>query len=388
MAYITGKIPQGNCGAVVYGEDGHYTCSPIPDQPGIDPHAVNHLNFYAKAVGDPGETILLDIAWPIFDESLCGWRKYKSSPFFFKAHRCVYISPDQIHWTRCEQVEVDKENWKLKLKLTLTEGVCYVSVNYYYTIPMFNALCADMENSPWAQELRIGHSRDGQALRLFKVTDPTVPSEQKRLIYLQGGQHCCEFGGMHLTDSILRYLCGDTAEAEQLRKKYEFHILPIVSVADWSDGYTDEYLADSNVVWDTLSTCETKAIDAYLRSLPQKPALLIDCHNSGGKSFLICSSYVSPDRVEKQHRFNDLVCSICDFSEDGYAQFSTSEKYANFKQYAIQNFGYGFTLELTRFGFYDKKAKTYPPLRRESFLRLGSQLSQAIDAFVSELTEW
>jgi hypothetical protein len=388
MAYITGKIPQGNCGAVVYDENGHHICSPIPDQPGKDPRAVNHVNFYAKVVGEPGETVHLDIAWPMFDEELCGWRKYKSKPFFYNAHRCVYISTDQIHWSRYENVVVDKERWLLQLTLTLTEATCFVSVNYYYTIPMLELLRNELCRSPWAQELTIGHSRDGQPLRLFRVTDEAVPAEEKRSIYLQAGQHCCEFGGMHLADRMLRYLCSDTAEAVLLRRKYVFHILPVVSVADWSDGYTDELLADSNTVWDTLSTTESKAIDSYLRSLSQTPALLIDCHNAQEHSFLICSENLSEKRVAQLHRFNELVCTLCDFGEINRCQFPDHEKYANFKQYALQKFGYGVTMELSRFSFYDRQKQANQPLSHESFLRLGSQLPHAIDAFVSELTEW
>ena len=385
MAYITGKIPQGNCGAVVY-ENGRYRCSPVPDQPGKDPRAVNHMNFYAKVVGKPGETVLLDIAWPIFDEELCGWRKYKSKPFFYTAHRCVYTSPDQISWTQCHQVEVDEENWILTVQPPMDTGVCYVSVNFYYTIPMLRALLDTLKTSPWAQKLIIGHSRDGQPLQLFTVTDPSIPVENKKIIYLQGGQHCCEFGGMHLADAMLRYLAFSDAAA-QLRTKYEFHILPVVSVADWTDGYTDELLADSNTVWDVLSTCETQAIDRYLRSLPQKPSVLIDCHNAQEHSFLICSGNVSEERVAQQQRFNELVCTLCDFGEIGRVKFSPFDKYANFKQYAMQNFGFGLTMELSRFGLYDRDKKANQPLCRESFLRLGSQLPHAIDAFVSEQTE-
>ena len=387
MAFVTGKIPQGNCGAVVY-ENGHYRCSPVPDQPGKDPRAVNHMNFYAKVTGDPCEVVELDIAWPIFDEELCGWRKYKSEPFFHSAHRCVYTSTDQIHWHHYKDVVVDDENWLLQLKLTLTEGICYVSVNFYYTIPMLDSLRSEMQRSPWATELTIGHSRDGQPLRIFRVTDPTISTDEKRLVYLQGGQHCCEFGGMHLADGMLRYLCGHTAEADLLRKKYEFHILPVVSMADWSDGYTDELLADSNTVWDCFCTSETKSIDAYLRSLPQKPAILIDCHNAQEHSFLICSGNVSEERVAQQHRFNELVCTLCDFGEKSRVKFSQVDKYANFKQYALQNFGYGLTMELSRFGLYDRVKKANQTLCRESFLQLGSQLPHAIDTFVSGLTEW
>ena len=53
----------------------------------------------------------------------------------------------------------------------------------------------------------------------------------------------------------------------------------------------------------------------------------------------------------------------------------------------MQNFGFGLTMELSRFGLYDREKKANQPLCQESFLRLGSQLPHAIDAFVSEQTE-
>lgn len=388
MAFITGKTPQGNCGAVLYDGNGRYTCSPIPDLPGVDPRSVDLINFYAKITGQPGEKIQLDIQWPVFDEALCGWQKYKQETFFNVAHHCVFFSSDELNWDRCEDVVVDNENSRLQLELTLSGPVGYVSVNYYYTLAMYESLREDMASNLLATEIPIGHSRDGQTLRVFKVADPAVPTEKKRLVYYQGGQHCSEYGGMHLADAMLRYLCSGKPEAMELLQKYEFHILPVVSVADWSDGFKDELLADSNTVWDTLSTCETKAIDAYLRSLPQKPALLLDGHNARGSNFLIAANYVSPERVAQQHRFADLIAEYCDYGKKDSARFRDSEKYANFKQYALQNFGYSFTMEISRFWLYDRALQDVVPISRERFQRLGRQLPHAIDAFVSELKEW
>ena len=70
MAYITGKIPQGNCGAVVY-ENGRYRCSPVPDQPGKDPRAVKLLDLaiMESSIGPHTklalviESILSDMCW-------------------------------------------------------------------------------------------------------------------------------------------------------------------------------------------------------------------------------------------------------------------------------------------------------------------------------------
>ena len=382
MAYITGKITQGNCGAVTYTGDGHYTCSPMPDQPGINPQAADPYNFYAKITGKPGETVHLHIQWPIFDESLCPDRKYKTTAFFYSAHKCIYISPDELNWQRVEDVQVDEENWIDSLTLTLEGPVCYVSVNYYYTCRMFKALREDMAASPLAEEKVVGLARDGQEMILFKVTDPSVPLEEKQIIYLQAGQHCCEYGGMHLMDGVLRFLTGGTAGA--LLKKYEFHVLPVFSVADWTSGYKDELGADPNTVWDTLCRPENQAVDAYLRSLPKKPILLLDAHNSP-KNFLFISDYVEPERVEQQLRFADLLAEHCDYMERGSIRRTQTDRYANFKKYGLENFGYGFTAEISRFWLYDRETQQNIPLSKEGFARFGAQLPLAIDAFVSGL---
>lgn len=382
MAFITGKTLQGNCGAVNYTGDGHYTCGPIPDLPGVDPRAVDHINFYAKILGKPGEEVHLDIQWPIFSEELCGWRKYKAIPFFTAAHRCVYTSNDELEWHRIEDVQVDAENWILHIKLTLTEPVCYVSVNYYYTCRMFESLREAMAQASWVEEKTIGLSRDGQELYVYKVTDPTVPISEKKIVYLQGGQHCCEYGGMHLLDAVLRYLTGGTEEVKVLLRKYEFHIMPIVSVADWAAGYKDELAEDSNTVWDTLCTPETRAIDAYLRDLPKKPEVSIDFHNARN-NFLIAAAYVSEEKINEQKRFEALVVKYCDYTAPGKTQWPEYEKYANFKQYAIKNFGFGLTAELSRFSLYSREQQKEIPLSRDSFTRFGMQLPHTIDAFLS-----
>ena len=339
MAFITGKTLQGNCGEVLYKGDGRYVCGPIPDVPGVDPHATDHVNFYAKIEGEIGEVVHLDIQYPSFDESLCGFRKYRTAPFFTVAHRCVYVSCDELNWTRVEDVESDADNWTLHLHLTLTSTVFFVSVNYFYTVRMYRALQEAMSDAKFTEEKVIGLSRDGQKIYLYKVTDPSVPTEEKQIVYMQGAQHCCEFGGPHLLDALLRYLNSGTKEVQALLRKYEFHITPVVSVADWAAGNVNVLLADPNTIWDTLHTPEVKAIDSYLKSLDKKPALLLDLHNAR-RNIILIGDYLPAEQVEEQLRFAALLLERCDYISPVKTLLRRSEeKYALFSKYASTNFG-------------------------------------------------
>ena len=381
MAIITGKTLQGNCGSVHCLGPGHYTCSPHPDQPDKNPNGVDYPIFYAKLMGHAGEDICLDIQYPAFDEEVAGWRKYKEPPFFPQAVRCTYLSTDEQDWVRLTDVQADEESRTVRIRFVMPADVCYLSVNYYYTVAMYRQLQQDLRNTV-AEAKVIGQARDGQDLTVWQVTDRSVPVEQKTLVYIQGGQHCCEYGGMHLADGMLRYLTGGSAEAGALLKKYEFHILPVVSMADWTEGLVDEMDADSNVVWDTLCTPETRAVDGYLRSLPKKPAVLIDGHNTRHKNFLILSGG-EPEPVRQQlQKLADAIAAHCDYMPQNSVKWPQTDKYANFKQYALKNFGLGFTMEISRFWLYDRETGENIPLSRESFLRFGRQLPHAIDAFI------
>ncbi len=382
MAFITGKTPQGNCGAVLYMGNGHYSCGPIPDVPGVDPRSTDYINFYAKIEGEIGEIVHLDLQYPIFDEKLCGPRKYQTAPFFTVAHRCIYVSNDELNWERIEDVQVDTDAWILSFSLTLTAPVCFVSVNYFYTIRMYQVLREDLSKSELVEEKVVGLSRNGQNIYLYKVTDPSVPAEEKQIVYLQGAQHCSEFGGPNLLDAMLRHLSSGSADARKLLRKYEFHIVPIFSVADWAEGNKDVLLADPNTIWDTKNTSEVKAIDTYLQNLSKKPALLIDIHNAR-KNYFFVSDYLPAEQVEEQLRFASLITKYCDYITLDHISRKGHGKYANFREYAWENFGSGYTFELSRFALYNRAEGKEIPISKESFTKFGMQLPCAIDAFLS-----
>ncbi len=207
MAFITGQTPQGNCGPVRYMGGGRYACSPVPEQMHIRKHLVNQwFLFYARIEGDVGETVHIDLKWPAYDPQRRESGTNGSDSFFTAAHECIFVSNDEISWRRIEEVQVDAQNWVLHFSLTLTQPVCFVSVNFYYTRKMYVQLRQALSASPFITETTIGKSWDGQDIPLFIATDRTIPADQKKIIYLQGGQHCSEFSGPHTLDAMLRYL--------------------------------------------------------------------------------------------------------------------------------------------------------------------------------------
>ena len=247
---------------------------------------------------------------------------------------------------------------------------------------MYANLRQDLLQSSLVEERVIGKAWDGQDMHLFVVTDPTVPEDQKQVIYLQGAQHCCEYSGPHVLDALLRYLISGEAEAAQLLKKYAFHVMPVFSIADWANGHKDELMAaDPNTDWVAMGNPENRALDAYLKNLPVKPCFTLDLHNAR-TGFAIVAEYLPEAQVAEQVRFVSLLAAGSDYIAPGSMSFKKTEKYDNFAKYSRENFGFGMTLEFSRFTLYDRELKAEVPVSQAGYRRFGRQLPHVIDAFL------
>lgn len=390
MAFITGKTPQGNCGPVRYMGEGRYACSPVPEKMYVDKHLFNQwFLFYARIEGAVGEEVHIDLQWPAYDPQQREPGTNSSASFYTAAHECIFVSNDEISWRRIEDVKTDPGNWLLQFSLTLTEPVCFVSVNLYYTRKQYAQLRRALTGSPYITETTIGSSWDGQEIPLFIATDPTVPAGQKQIIYLQGAQHCSEFSGPYTLDAMLRYLAGGLDGAAELLQKYEFHIVPVLSMAGWANGAQEHYgVKNPNRDWEEFELPEPQAVDAYLRSLSSKPVILLDLHNgwtdyvNDGASITVMKDL--PEEVlNEQTRFAEMLISQSDDLAPGRIWQNTSKPWI-FKGYAQKNYGLGFTMEFSRFSIYDRKEGRRVPLTQARYQRFGVQLAHVIDAFLSQ----
>jgi len=103
-----------------------------------------------------------------------------------------------------------------------------------YTSDDIDALERDLGGSPYVEALTPSRSVDGRPIRLFKITDPSVPDEHKRTIYVQAGQHSpAEMAPGRVIDQAARYLCApadDATHIAELLRSTIFLLAPIVNV--------------------------------------------------------------------------------------------------------------------------------------------------------------
>jgi hypothetical protein len=136
-----------------------------------------------------------------------------------------------------------------------------------YTPSDLDRLLADVGRHPHAAVEVIGKTAGGRDIHLVTVTDPEVPDDGKRSLWLQARQHAWEAGTSHVAEGALRFLTSDDPQARAVRRAAVFRFTPMVDVDGCAAGRV-RYNAngfDVNRHWDEVDLRRP----AHLRLMPE-----------------------------------------------------------------------------------------------------------------------
>jgi predicted deacylase len=156
-----------------------------------------------------------------------------------------------------------------------------------YTTEDIDALERDLGTSPFVEILTPSRSVEGRPIRLFKISDPSVPDRTKRTIYMQAGQHSpAEMAPGRALDRAARYLASDEPMAAQLRRGAVFLLVPIVNVDCGHHGGSGMNLnrVNTNRDWLRGEQPEVAGLKAFLDdwlARGQTLDLALDFHSGG-----------------------------------------------------------------------------------------------------------
>ena len=150
----------------------------------------------------------------------------------------MFVSYDQRHWQRlpdghyfCDRGSPLPGSYSFSHAF---EGFpAWLCTYVPYTTDDIDALEQDLAGRPYVEVITPSRSVDGRPIRLFRITDPSVPDDEKRTIYIQAGQHSpAEMAPGRVIDQAARYL--SSAEEENdlagLLRTTIFLLVPIVNV--------------------------------------------------------------------------------------------------------------------------------------------------------------
>jgi hypothetical protein len=165
-----------------------------------------------------------------------------------------------------------------------TKSPLYFATGFPYLYSDILALAASWEEHPYVTVTNAAISEHGNAVKIFRFTDPTVPDSGKYLLWVTGRNHAMESHSSYVVDGLMRFLASSHAQAVRLRKQAVVSVAPMMDVDQVIAGGTgkDQSPVDFNRDWDSPS--HWKAVEGIKQAMiasavNNRMTMFIDSHN-------------------------------------------------------------------------------------------------------------
>ena len=185
-----------------------------------------------------------------------------------KDTRPVYSYDGKI-WKFFDDVEWNEAATNLRIRFTPEHQSVWIAHIPPYTNRDLANLLRDLQGHPYLQKESIGKSVGGRDILLLTVTNPAIPENRKRVIWLMARQHAWEAGTSWVVEGALRYLLSSEAGAARLRDECIFKVNPMADPDGVARGGV-RYNAngyDLNRNWDIIDPKLMPEIYALRRTL-------------------------------------------------------------------------------------------------------------------------
>ena len=351
-----------------------------------------------------GRPLRLDIVWPpaLKADAASGpapkgdaARNYMAS-FAAVAPQVTFQSGDLRAWTPVAGVTLADEN-TIRVPVVGTGRPLYVATQIPYHAGLYDDLIRHVkEREPAALE-EAGQSHGGRPLHVITL-EATRPEARPRTVYIQAYQHLTEFSGPLVADAAVRYLL-DTDAGRKARRDLSFQVLPVFQVDSLAPGRAGAprsgQTSNPNRDWSAKTWPEVRAVDAFLRRQAaggRKYVLGFDLHSgwsqpkaSGACYTIFPKGQADEAAVARQKQFIDFMYARTDHEAPG--RYWAHDAEGTFKQYFYETTGApSYTVEFSRFMWWNRAAKAYEPYRPEHPARFAGQFIDAIAEFCGPAT--
>jgi len=146
------------------------------------------------------------------------------------------FSNDGRNWQHFPTIVFDAEKKETTLKFTPKEDSIWIAHVPPYTPTDLRHLLDDLRKCPTAVVEVIGKTVQGRDISMVTVTNPDIPDNGKKTIWLQARQHAWEAGTSFTMEGALRFITSDDPAAAALRDKIVFKFTPMVDVDGCANG--------------------------------------------------------------------------------------------------------------------------------------------------------
>jgi len=115
----------------------------------------------------------------------------------------------------------------MEITATFQKSPVYIGWAYIYTPFMLQRYLSNLPEKPFMNIENIGKSVQGRDISMVTIGDPETKKD--KTVWLLGGQHGFEIGGISSAEGMIDFLISDDPAAVEARSKIDFKILPMIN---------------------------------------------------------------------------------------------------------------------------------------------------------------
>jgi hypothetical protein len=136
------------------------------------------------------------------------------------------FSYDRKAWRHPTTIEYESKTPRVRIRFTAERSPVWIAHVPPYTGEDLGRLLAEVGSHPHLKREVIGKTVGGREILLLTITDPAVPANAKKVLWLMVRQHAWESGTSWVGEGALRFLLSSDPEAIALRRRTIFRMFP------------------------------------------------------------------------------------------------------------------------------------------------------------------
>jgi len=216
---ISSDFQGGSIGRVEKRGENHFACR-VPGQ--ADHEGRNRqVTWYSfRLDGHQGREVTITLT------DLAGEYDYKPGAIGITGEATPVVSRDGQSWKHLPAMSFDRAKAEASFTFVPESDPVWVAHIEPYTVSRLEAFLRGVAGRPEVRPEVIGKTVEGRDLFLLTITNPAVPDDGKKVIWLMCRQHAWESGTSYVGEGAVRFLLSD--DAKGLRDKVVWKILPMM----------------------------------------------------------------------------------------------------------------------------------------------------------------
>lgn len=176
------------------------------------------------------------------------------------------------------EVQARVEGSVAQVRFSAQSGVSYLSLSPMYNYGRYLAFVDALGQRPEAEVKLAGRSREGR--EIWRVQIPPKPAAGAEPVVFLCRNNACGTAGNFMIDGMVRFLFSGEPEAEELLRRFTFHLLPMTNPDGVHNGLERDTARRNGANLGRMKTARDPAHDTIRKTLEAvRPRLFVNLHN-------------------------------------------------------------------------------------------------------------